>query len=444
MSVNPADSAVFGTLYGTDAMRAIFGDAAFVSRMVAVEAALARVQGRLGIIPAAAAAAIDRAAATLEPDLARLAASTARVGVPVVGVVAQLRAACPDAAGFVHWGATTQDIMDTALVLQLRDAIALLDADLAGCNAALAMLADRHRVSVMAGRTHLQHALPITFGLKSAGWLLPLLGHAERLAQARPRVLRVQFGGAVGTLASLGEAGIGVMEALAAELGLAAPPAPWHTARDGVAELACLLGLLAGSLGKIATDVVLLAQSEVGEVAEPHEAGRGGSSTMPQKRNPISSEYILSACRGVQALVPLMLGAMLQDHERATGPWQSEMLALPQACTLAHGALARTRALLEGLQVDPARMRANIDITHGAIMAEAAMMGLAPLLGHEEAHHLVQHACDAALQDGIGLAEALSRDPRVDRAVVARLTDPAGYLGVTDGLIDRVLAASRE
>lgn len=441
MSVNPADSIVFGTLYGTDAMRAVFDDRAFVMRMVAVEGALARVQGRLGIIPGDAATAIDAAAAGLEPDLTKLAASTAKVGVPVVGVVAQLRAACGSAAGFVHWGATTQDIMDTALVLQVQDAIALIQTDLEGCIDALAGLADLHRADVMPGRTHLQHALPITFGLKCASWLQPFLGHAERLSQLTPRVLRVQFGGAVGTLASLGDQGVTVMEALAAELGLAAPPAPWHTARDGVAELVCYLGLLAGSLGKIATDVVLQAQSEVGELAEPHEAGRGGSSTMPQKRNPISSEYILSACRGVQALVPLMLGAMLQDHERATGPWQSEMLTLPQACTLAHGALARTRALLEGLQVDPVKMRANIDITHGAIMAEAAMMGLAPLLGHEEAHHLVQHACDEALQEGIGLAEALGRDDRVDKAVVARLTDPAGYLGVTDLLIDRVLAA---
>jgi 3-carboxy-cis,cis-muconate cycloisomerase len=440
MSVNPADSVVFGTLYGTDPMRAVFDDRAFVGRMLAVEGALARVQGRLGIIPADAAAAISAAAATLEPDMARLAASTAKVGVPVVGVVAQLRAACGGASGFVHWGATTQDIMDTALVLQVRDAMALLDADLTGCIDALAGLADQHRATVMPGRTHLQHALPITFGLKCAAWLQPHLAHAERLAQLGPRVLRVQFGGAAGTLASLGDHGVAVMEGLAFELGLAAPPAPWHTARDGVAELACFLGLLCGSLGKIATDVVLQAQSEVGELAEPHEAGRGGSSTMPQKRNPISCEYILSAGRGVHALVPLMLGAMLQDHERATGPWQSEMLALPQACTLTHGALARTRALLEGLQVDPARMRTNIDITHGAIMAEAAMMGLAPLLGHDEAHHLVQHACDIALAEGIGLAEALGRDARVEPAVVARLTDPAAYLGVANAFIDRVLA----
>jgi 3-carboxy-cis,cis-muconate cycloisomerase len=439
MTVNPSDSTIFGGLYGTDAMRAVFDDRAFVMRMLAVEQALARVQGRLGIIPADAAAAI--AAAVVEPDLPRLAASTAKVGVPVVGTVAQLRAACGAAAGYVHWGATTQDIMDSALALQMRDALALLQGDVDGCIAALAGLADRHRASVMPGRTHLQHALPITFGLKAASWLQPLLGHRERLTQLRPRALLVQLGGAVGTLASLGDQGVAVMEALAAELGLRAPAAPWHTARDGVAEVACWLGLLCGSLGKIATDIVLQAQSEVAELAEPHEAGRGGSSTMPQKRNPISSEYILSACRGVQALVPLMLGAMLQDHERATGPWQSEMLALPQALNLAHGALARTRELLEGLVVDPARMRANIGITHGAIMAEAAMMGLAPLLGHEEAHHLVQHACDAALNEGIGLAEALARDHRVDPAVVERLTDPAGYLGVADRFIDRVLAA---
>jgi 3-carboxy-cis,cis-muconate cycloisomerase len=298
----------------------------------------------------------------------------------------------------------------------------------------------------MAGRTHLQQALPITFGLKCAIWAMPFLSHRERLDQLRGRVLTVEFAGAAGTLASLGDQGIDVMEALATELGLQAPPAPWHVCRDALAETVGFLGLVCGSLAKIATDIILLAQTEVGEVAEPYVAGRGQSSTMPQKRNPIASEYIIAATRMVQGLVPVMLGAMAQDHERATGPWQAEALALPQAFVLTHGALLHTRAIAEGMVVDTARMRANLDITHGLIVSEAVMMGLAPVIGRGEAHHVVKHACDIALTETISLADALARDPvvsgRLDRAAIEKLIDPANYLGSTRGFIDRVVTAA--
>ncbi len=446
MAVNPADSAVFGTLFGSDAMRAVFDDATFFARMLDVEAALARVQGRLGIIPADAAAAISAAAGMVALDSAALAASVRRVGYPVVAVVRALSQQSGAEAGrWTHWGATTQDIMDTAQALQIRAGLVLLRDDLLATVRALASLADVHRDTVMAGRTHLQHALPIMFGLKCAIWLAPLATHLTRLDQLRPRVELVQFGGAAGTLASLGEHGLDVMTALAAELGLGAPPLPWHVARDGVAEAVSFLGLLSGSLAKIATDVILLAQTEVSEVSEPHEEGRGGSSTMPQKRNPIASEYILAAARGVQALVPLMQGAMAQDHERATGPWQAEMLALPQAFVLTHGALVQARALAEGLVVDAGRMRRNLNATGGLIMAEAVMMGLAPHLGRSAAHDAVHHACDAALRERIPLAVALAREPavtaRLDAAAIAALTDPAGYLGSTAAFIDRALAS---
>jgi 3-carboxy-cis,cis-muconate cycloisomerase len=334
--------------------------------------------------------------------------------------------------------------MDTATVLQVREGLALVGEELAAVIAGLARQAAAHCGTVMAGRTHLQHALPVTFGLKCATWLMPLLAHRQRLAQVRPRVDLVEFGGAAGTLASLGDQGIAVMEGLAAELGLGAPAAPWHVARDGVAEVVGLLGLICGSLAKIATDIILLCQNEVAEVSEPYVAGRGQSSTMPQKRNPIASEYILAAARGVQALVPLMQGAMAQDHERATGPWQAELLAIPQAFVLTHGALQHARTIAEGMVVDAARMRRNLDLTGGLIVAEAVMMGLAPHLGREEAHHVVKHACDRALADGIGLAEALMGEAevtsRLDRAAIERMTDPAGYLGSSDAFIARVLA----
>ncbi|MGH7210623.1 MAG: class-II fumarase/aspartase family protein, partial [Acetobacteraceae bacterium] len=352
-----------------------------------------------------------------------------------------------EAGRWTHWGATTQDIMDIATVLQMRAGLGLMRGELGVIAAGLARLAETHRRTLMAGRTHLQHALPTTFGLKCAVWLQPILAHLQRLDELCPRVEVVEFGGAAGTLASLGDRGIAVLEELARELGLRAPAAPWHVARDGMAEAVGFLGLVCGSLAKIATDVILLSQTELAEVAEPHQEGRGGSSTMPQKRNPIASEYILAAARAVQAVVPVMQGAMAADQERATGPWQAEMLALPQAFVLAHGAAGHARALAEGLVVDPDRMRRNLDASGGLIMAEAVMMGLAPSLGREAAHHVVRRACDRALAEHVSLHDALLREPAVaewlDAAAIARLTEPANYLGAADAFIDRVLATAR-
>ena len=448
MSVNPADSPVFGMLYGSDAMRAVFDERAFIQRMLDVEAALARVQGRLGIIPAEAAEAISRAAKIENVNTGELAASVRNVGYPVVGVVKGLSRAAGEAGRWTHWGATTQDIMDSALALQMRDGLALMREELLAIVDGLAHQAEAHRNTVMAGRTHLQHALPTTFGLKCAVWLQPLVDHVERLDQLRPRVERVEFGGAAGTLASLGDKGTLVLAGLAQELGLREPAAPWHVCRDGVAEAASFLGLVCGSLAKIATDVILLSQTEIAEVSEPYVEGRGSSSTMPQKRNPIASEYILAASRAVQALVPVMQGAMAADQERATGPWQAEPLALPQCFVLAHDAAQHARSIAEGVVVDAARMRRNLEATGGMIMAEAVMMGLAPELGRESAHHAVKHACDTALAEGMGLADALEREREIsgklDRGAIERLTEPANYLGSAQAFTDRVLAEARK
>lgn len=446
MPVNPADGPILGSLYGSDAMRAVFSEQAYFQRMLDVEAALARVQARLGIIPADAAEAIIAAAHYGNLDVEELAASARNVGYPVVGLVAGLSRAAGEAGAWTHWGATTQDIMDSATVLQVREGLNLIEAELRAIVAAFAVQAERHRDTVMAGRTHLQQALPTTFGLKCAIWAQPFIHHIARLSELRARVEQIEFAGAAGTLASLGDDGITVMEALAAELGLAAPVVPWHVCRDAVTEAVGFLGLLCGSLAKIATDIILLAQTEVGEVAEPYVHGRGQSSTMPQKRNPIASEYILAASRNVQAQVIVMQGAMAQDHERATGPWQAEALALPQAFVLTHGALLHARAIAEGLVVDAERMRANLDISRGLIVSEAVMMGLAPVLGRGEAHHVVKHACDVALADRISLADALERDPavasRLDRAAIERLIDPRNYLGAAGTFVDRFLVAA--
>jgi 3-carboxy-cis,cis-muconate cycloisomerase len=448
VSVSPVDSRVYGGLFTTPAMRAVFADEARLQRMLDVEAALARAQAKLGLIPADAAREITAKADVSRFDLAAIGKGTELIGYPIVPLIKALSQACAgDAGRYVHWGATTQDIIDTGLVLQLHDGLELIREDMEGIEVALVDLAELYRDTPMAGRTHAQHALPITFGFKCALWLAPLQRHSDRLARLSGEIAVVQFGGAVGTLASLGADGIRVMEALAAEFGLSVPPIAWHVGRDGFAEVASFLGLLTGSLGKIATDVALLMQAEIGEVAEPYLEGRGGSSTMPQKRNPIACEFILACAKNVRELVPVMLDAVVQDHERATGPWHAEWIALPQAFALTAGALHHMRALLEGLVVDPVRMRRNLDTTQGMISAEAVMMALAPHVGRDEAHHLVAAACHRALAHGRHLLEELQADAAITahlpRERLVELLDPQNYTGLAGEFVDRVLARAR-
>jgi 3-carboxy-cis,cis-muconate cycloisomerase len=443
MTLNPVDSEIFGDLYSTAEMRALFADRAQLQFMLDVEAALARAQAKLGLIPAHVAEAVTSAARVENLNLERIAASTRKVGYPVAAIVEELgRIAGEEAARFVHLGATTQDILDTALVLQMRQGLKRLRTEIVGLAKKLAELAARFRDTPIAGRTHLQHAVPITFGLKCAVWAAPLATHIERLDQAAKRVLVVQFGGAAGTLASLGAEGLAVTVALAAELGLGVPDLPWHTTRDTLAETVAILGLICGSLAKFALDVSLLMQTEVAEVFEPHEAGRGSSSTMPQKRNPIAAEYILASAKGVQALVALMLAAMTQDHERATGPWQSEALAIPQCFALTAGALAHARAIADGLKVDSARMRRNLDL--GMIMSEAVATHLSRKLGKAEAHRAVARVCDRAIAGNRTLREVLCDDPEIRKHIAApeldRLMDPTVYLGSAGTFVDRVVA----
>lgn len=448
MTLNPADSAIFGGLYGTDEIRALFDDRRRLGFMLEVEVALARAQAALGIIPAEAAEAIAAAADPDALDLAQIRAETEKAGQPVMALAKALtQAAGPEAGRWIHWGATTQDITDTALVLQLRAALDPIERDLLALIRALATQAERHRSLVMAGRSFLQQALPVSFGYKAAVWLSPLLRHVERLHQLKPRLLQVQFGGAVGTLASLGDRGRAVTERLADDLRLGCPLAPWHSARDGIAELGAWLGLVAGSLAKFAGDVTLLAQTEFGELVETTETGRGGSSTMPQKRNPIISTHIVAAAMAVEAQVPLLLAAQHHQLERAVGPWQAEALALPQALALTAGALAQAVRVADGMRPDPARMRANLAITHGLVMAERVMMALADRMGRSEAHHLVQAACLTALAEDRPLRAILGETAEVathlDPAALDRLMDPAGYLGESAAVVDRVVAAVR-
>ncbi len=442
------DSILFRDAFGTQNMRDVFSDRSLIQHYIDVEIALARAEARCGVIPAAAAERIARESLVDRIDLERMRHETELVGYPILPLVHQVAEHCGEAGRYVHWGATTQDIMDTASVLQVRQALQLVERDLAALRDILAALAEQHRDTAMAGRTHLQQALPITFGYKAAIWLTMFDRHQERLAELRPRVLVVQFGGAAGTLASLGTKGLEVQAALAEELRLGIPAATWHVARDGFAETVNLLALITGSLGKIALDIMIMASTEYAEVYEPFVQGRGASSTMPQKRNPISSELMLAASKAVRQHAGLMLDAMVQDFERATGPWHAEWMAIPESFVLTAGALNQAKFALGGLIVDADRMRQNLGLSRGLIVAEAVMMALAPSLGRQNAHDQVYAACRGAFDQGVDLAELLCNQPEVVSALggvdaVRRHCDPANYLGLAGDMVDRVLARNR-
>jgi 3-carboxy-cis,cis-muconate cycloisomerase len=448
MASTVVDSILFRDAFGTAKMRAVFSDRALIQRYIDVEVALANAEARVGVIPREAAQAIARESKIERIDFDQLREETDNVGYPILPLVHQLVAMCGEAGRYVHWGATTQDIMDSAVALQVRDALEGIDADILELRSILAGLAKKHRDTPMAGRTHLQQALPVTFGYKAAIWLAMFDRHQQRLAELRPRVAVLEFGGAAGTLASLGDKGFEVQQAMAEELGLGVPATTWHVARDGFAEAVNLLALVTGSLGKIALDIMIMASTEFAEVYEPFVKGRGASSTMPQKRNPISSELMLAASKAVRQHAGLMVDAMVQDFERATGPWHAEWIAIPESFILTSGALHQAKFALGGLVVDAGRMKHNLGISRGLIVAEAVMMGLAPHTGRQQAHDLVYDACRTVNEKGGTLAEALAALPEVirhlDRAAIDRLTDPANYLGLAPQMVDRALALSAE
>jgi 3-carboxy-cis,cis-muconate cycloisomerase len=439
------DSAVFSDIFTTPAMRAVWSDENRVQKYLDFEAALAKAQARLKIIPQPAADEIVKHCDAKLIDMAKLKEATERIGYPVLPVVQQLVKLCKDKLGeWSHWGATTQDVTDTATVLQMREALAIIENDIDDICDALGALAKRYRDTPMAGRSNLQQAVPITFGYKMATLLAAFERHKERLLELKPRVLVGEFGGAAGTLSSLGKDGLRCQEELMKELKLGQPAISWHTVRDTIAEVGCFLGLVTGSCGKIAFDVKLLMQTEVEEVQEPFHAGRGSSSTMPQKRNPISSVYITAQTAMVKQLVAALLEAQVEDHERSTGPWEIEWIALPEIFLLAAGALAQTRFLVQGLQVNEQKMRENLDITKGLIMSEAVMMGLGDKMGRNYAHDVVYDICREVVKTGRPLIDLLEENEEIkkhaDRRALEAMVDPANYLGVAGEMVDRVLA----
>ncbi len=449
---DPHSSSLLGPLFASAAMRALTTDRARLQRMLDVEAALARAEAAAGVIPANAVAAIEAACDAARFDIAALGEAARSSGVVTIPMVKWLTAEVAKtdktAAGYVHWGATSQDIIDTALVLELRAAIGALVADLDRAIAGFASLAERHRATAMVGRTWLQHALPLPFGLKLAGYAAALARSRARLTRLERDALVLQFGGAAGTLAALGDDGLNVAEKLAVELDLPLPEAPWHSHHDRVAEVASALAILAGTCGKIARDVSLMMQTDTAEAFEPAAAGRGGSSTMPHKRNPIAAATALAAATMAPNLAATILAGLVQEHERALGGWQAEGPTMPALLLVTSGALAAIVDIAEGLEIDAARMRQNLAATGGLIMAEAVMIALGRKIGRLEAHHIVEEASKTAIAERRGLQDMLTADPRVtshlDAGEVARLFDPLAYQGVAQQFIDRLIAAARK
>lgn len=440
MSLSLLDSGLYGPLFATDALRDLFSDERHVRRMIEVEVALARAEARLGLIPYGAADEIERSARNFNPDLTKLTKGLQNDGVPTIALLAEWREhLSEEGKTYLHWGATTQDIVDSALVLGLHEALNLLGGQLDAVMAGLAKLADLHRGAVMPGRTHSQQALPITFGWKAAGWLAPLIRHQQRLEELRPRLLVLQFGGAAGTLAALGTDGLKVQEALAQEFDLSPTGFPWHTGRDNLAELAGWLSLVTGSLAKMAQDIILMAQSEVSELNESADGSRGGSSTMPQKSNPIQSELVIAAHRMNASLLGSMYQAMIAEHERATHGWQLEWLSLPQMLGLTSGALETAGRLAQELKVDVERMAKNVADSQGLMLAEAYSFALTPHVGRTGAKKLVQAGVKKALAERVTLTEALFALPDLPSGL-SPITE-GEYLGMTNEMIDGVLSA---
>lgn len=446
--MNRSSRQLFDAYFNQPQISEIFSDHGRLQGMLDFEAALARAEASTGLIPAEVVEDIQASCSAELFDFAELAVAIGNAGnsaIPLVKALGKkIAARNPTAERYVHMGATSQDVMDSGLVLQLRDAIALLERDLAELAEALCGQAQRYAATPLAGRTWLQQATPVTLGMKIAGWLGAITRHRQRLQELKPRLLSLQFGGASGTLAALGDHALPVAEALARELQLSLPEQPWHTQRDRLVEFAGWLGLIAGSLGKIGRDISLLMQTEVGEVFEPAAAGKGGSSTMPHKRNPVGAAVMISASVRAPGLVATMFAAMPQEHERSLGLWHAEWETLPELCCLVSGSLQQALQVIPALEVNAEQMLTNLDSTQGLVLAEAVSIALAQRIGRDAAHHLIEQSCRRAVQQGLHLREVLGADPQVSAELSAaeldHLLDPANYLGLAQQWVERAVA----
>ncbi|TWC47793.1 3-carboxy-cis,cis-muconate cycloisomerase [Pseudomonas sp. SJZ080] len=439
---------LFDAYFTARDMRDVFCDQGRVQAMLDFEAALARAEACVGLIPQAALAPIEAACRAEHYDFAALGEAIATAGnsaIPLVKALGkQIASTHAQAERYVHLGATSQDVMDTGLVLQLRRALELIEGDLAQLGETLATQALRFVATPLAGRTWLQHATPVTLGMKIAGWLGAVTRSRQRLQELKPRLLVLQFGGASGTLAALGEQAMPVAQALAGELQLTLPDQPWHTQRDRLVEFASVLGLIAGSLGKLGRDISLLMQTEAGEVFEPSAPGKGGSSTMPHKRNPVGAAVLIGAATRVPGLLSTLFSAMPQEHERSLGLWHAEWETLPEICCLVSGSLKQALLVADGLEVDAERMARNLDLTQGLVLAEAVSIVLAQRVGRDTAHHLLEQCCKRAVAEQRHLRAVLGDEPQVTAelspAELDDLLNPAHYLGQSRTWVERAVA----
>ncbi|MVW72731.1 adenylosuccinate lyase [Bordetella sp. 15P40C-2] len=445
MATYVIDSALFRDQFGTEPMRAIFSDEATVQRWLDVEAALARVQGNMGVIPAAAAEEIQRKCKVENLDLAQLKAEMDRTAHPIVPLLRAMKKVCSGEAGeYIHWGATTQDIMDTGTILQVRDGLDQIETAYRELYDNVCTLARKYRDQVMVGRSHGQHALPITFGFKAAGWAEELRRNFTRLRQMRERVLVGQFSGAVGTLAALGNDGIEVQNRLFDELGLACPNITWHTSRDNIAELISVLAIACGTAGKIAHEIFSLQKTETAELEEPFMPGKVGSSTMPHKRNPPVCEGVIAVNRLVRATVPLAIEGIVADHERDKVVLQAEREYIGRIFNMVHVALKKMAFVTAGLSVRVENMEKNLYIQKGLLMSEAVMMAMSDRFGRQEAHEVIYQICMDVFEKGGSLKEALMQNDTVSanltEAEIDRMLEPYAYTGQAGVFVDRVLA----
>ena len=425
----------------------LFTDKAIIQAMLRFEAALALANADASVIPFDQARLIARVCESAEIDLEKIILAARQAGNPAIPLVKELttlvRKTDSHAAEFVHLGATSQDLIDTAIMHQLKEALSKLYPGVTHLQQRLTELINEHRETVMIGRTLLQQARPISFAFKLAGWLDQLIRCRDRLREVRARVLVLQFGGAVGTMAACGRDALTIMSRLAERMELAEPTMPWHTARDRLFEVASALAMLTGCLGKIATDASLLMQTEVGEISEAAEEGRGGSSAMPHKRNPVAPTMIIAACSRVPGLLATMSASMMQEHERSVGRWHAEWNPLPEIVCLAGGAIKHAGDLFSRLEVNVTRMRQNIDVTRGLVFAESIAVTLAREIGKSEAEKLVKSACQQAREKDCHLRQALGKDPTISRvlgqAALEQIFRPETALGAANELIDRVL-----
>ena len=439
---------LFDAYFTAEAMGEVFCDHGRVQAMLDVEAALARAQAGVGVIPHAAVAPFAAACRAELYDFQALGQAIGSAGnsaIPLVKALGkQIASTAPEAERYVHLGATSQDVMDSGLVLQLRAALELIETDLTRLADVLAEQAQRYAATPLAGRTWLQQATPVTLGMKIAGWLGAVTRNRQRLNELKPRLLCLQFGGASGTLAALGDQAMPVAQALADELNLNLADQPWHTQRDRLVEFGSVLGLIAGGLGKIGRDISLLMQTEAAEVFEPSAPGKGGSSTMPHKRNPVGSAVLISAATRVPGLLSILFSAMPQEHERSLGLWHAEWETLPEICCVVSGALVQALNIAQGLEVDSERMARNLDLTHGLVLAEAVSIVLAQRVGRETAHHLLELCCKRAVAEHRHLRAVLGDEPQVTVQLSAeeldRLLDPAHYLGQATTWVERARA----